>query len=135
MAPISGTTSAALDHLSAQVRAAENCLRRLPGSRHESASVHVTTEVRNSAEFDSYLEFGVVPADEDETEQLKLVTYFDGDIVEQKPFRDLPISARIDVAQYIKELIQLAEAAESKIAESAAEIADDLEQFLSDRNK
>ncbi|WP_436715079.1 hypothetical protein U8335_20380 [Roseiconus lacunae] len=130
MSPISGGLASALDRLQAQVEKAEARLRKLPGSRHESASVELG-DLKESDASTPCLEFGRI--DGQDLECIKIV-YYDGwgnQTDDNLPFLDLPISYRIQAATRIPTLVELAEAADSDLTTAAEHAASELEHFLS----
>jgi len=126
MAPISESLRNSLDALSIQLDAAESLLCKLPGV--ELASVEVPGE-------DGY--FLEVIREADRSVQICLQHYDSAgeEAIASTPLKSLPITDRIELSQYIPELLDRVVNAQDQVAALAEEAAAVIEQALANVSK
>jgi hypothetical protein len=118
MALVSDSLRQSLDNLNSQVRAAEKLLRKIPGSRSESAEIPINFALDFS---DCVLRFGC--------------TGFRDRIVvctpcELNTIDSYSIDIQIEIAKLIPDLFAIARSSESDIREAADDAADAIQHAI-----
>ncbi len=130
---ISGDVLKSITRLHEQIVAAEALLKKLPGSRSEAAKVWFQDLFQSDDPNDlgSNLEYT------GEAGICVRHNYFDkstgDDAFRLKRLQEFPTIVRIEIAKRIPELIQLARAAEGKVAADAEAVADSIEQAIAEQ--
>ncbi len=130
---ISGDILKSITRLHEQIVAAEALLKKLPGSRSETAKVWFADLFQSDDPDDlgSNLEYT------GEAGICVRHNYFDKstgfEASRLKRLQEFPTIVRIEIAKRIPELIQLSKAAEGKVAEDAEAVADSIEQAIAEQ--
>ena len=127
MVPISDSLSNSLRVLSQQIAKAEGFLKKQPGAD----KAFICLEAEDGFCESSYL---TVIHNTDGECRICVREEFNyvgsGDLSEGKPLEDYPVSIRINLCDYIGQLLEAAVAAQEEVAENATEAANAIEQAL-----
>ena len=121
MAPVSNEFGNSLSQLSAAIDQAEKKLRSIPASQCDSVSVELPYQKEETERYLQYSVAGLEVMTWDTEEEIE---------VSRELVKDLQVVFRIEAANSIPELIELAQAEEPKLKEKCDDVIANIQQSL-----